>query len=788
MFKFKKFWAALHQWIDWEKNIGRFFAYFIVGNMLVAGLFGALLYVRSASSLETQTIEANQNMLLQLNKSTDLLLNQVDQYLNRLSLDPFITEFIQRYKGRDLVGQFEINAAMDNNLLLNQYINAINIFYRKESKVYSINCGVRDLTDFPDRRIFAKMKHGGPNFYNWLPTRKLLDEKSGNVIEVITIIKPVPLGSFDPIAVAAVNIDEGFLRNSMNSIITKEQNELLVVDEQGRFISSNRRALSDRYFRNKPYLRHVFEQKSGSYPAWLNHQKVLISFVSSERYGWKYISIVPYRAIDAKIVFFRDYALIVSLLAIALGIAVALFFSNKISRPIRLIAGLFKNGEQQPGENDVLKYIEKSVNRLVEQNEHIEKAFREHLPVLRNNFLTSLLTGCIADSREIEARFQYYGIDFAQHAQYIVFLISLGNYRGLSGRFSERQLNLFVISLMEVLNNLPGGDYQKIVVNTKAPEIAMLFALPSPDDELSFGRQIELIGAAIHQAVQSHVQGEFAIAAGTPKPEIARIADSYQEALEALHYRVLKGKSQVIWFEEIQDLKAANYPYPYAKEKALINHLKQGDIESALRLNHDLFKFFTSCSGALGDAAVYFHMQLLSSTIQCALEMGINIESLLGGANPYRELLKCTDIVEVQDWFVGLFKELSEQVQNRKNAKNQGVIESMVKYIREHYDQDLGLKALSQRVFLSVPYLSAVFREEYGKPLKQFINEVRIEKAKQFLADPNYQIAEVAEKVGYDKVHAFLRLFKEYTGMTPGQYRKTIIFHEENHHSDLALH
>lgn len=768
------------------KSTGKFFAYFIAGSMLMAGIVGSLIYLGSARALELEAIDANQNMLIQLNKSTDLLLSQVDQYLNQLALDATVADFMRYYQSKDLTAQMRINTALTNNLLLmNPYINSCAIFYFKENKVYSVNRGVRDLADFPDREIFLEAKSGKYRFsHNYFPTRRIVDEKSGKTINIISVVKPIPLDGAEAVGVAVVNIDESYLRDIMNSIIGEDEQKILVVDDQTRYISSNQLLRSDTNLRLKPYLGRAFRQKSGNYPAEADRQKVLISFVTSEVYNWKYISIIPYHVIVKRIGFIRNYAVVISIFAIILGIAVSLFFSNKISRPIHLIAGLFKDDKNPPDEMDILKYIEKSIHRLVAKNESIERTFLEHLPVLRNNFLTSFLMGAVTHS-ELEERFDYYGIDLPGSSSYIVYLVSLDNFHGLNGKVSERRLNVLIIYLMEVLNDLPDHGHKKIVVNTKANEIAVVFAFAGMD-EAALSREVEKIGTEIQQAVQANANYTFAIAAGNLKREIGQISDSYNEALQAIVYKVLVGNQKVIRYEDIQHLKAENFEYPYEKEKELMDAIKLGDQEAVERISREIFEFFVKCSESLGESIYYYYLQLLSLTIRRAMQIGINIESIMGEANLYKELLKCNGIVEIQDWFAYLFRELTEHVVRRKNTKNRSIVESIVAYIQENYDQDLSLTALSQQVFLSVPYLSTIFREEYGKPLKQFINETRIEKAKEFLADPHYQIAQVAEKVGYDKVHAFLRLFKEYTGMTPGQYRKTIIFTQKKTPADIV--
>lgn len=763
--------ASVRGWIGQQKNIVKFFSYFIIGNILVAGVFGSLLYFRSIQSLTRETIDANRNMLIQLNKSTDLILTQVDRYLNHLALDPDVANFMRYYQSGDFVNQVRVNNWINNNLMVNTFIDSINIYYFKENKIFSINKGIIDLADFSDRELIEKIQFR-PYGDNWLPTRKITGINN-TPTEVITVLKPVPLNSFEPVAVVIINIKERYLRNIISSILAQDGLEILVIDNNGYFISSNRRISSFNIGGYQAHLNRAFRENNGYYISKVNKKKVLVSFETSATYGWKYISIIPYKVIVEKTGFIRNYAIIISLPAIILGVIVSLFFSNKIFQPIHLIAGLFNNQSNSSEQNDIFEYIEENINLLVEKSDNIEKTFAEHLPVLRNNFLTGILTGLITDSGEIEEKLRYYGIEIDADSHYIVYLISLDGHPNQTGKAAERQLNILVIYLMDVLNNLPSSNHRKVVVNTKANEIAVIFSLKCNDESL-LSSEIERIGAEIQQAVRANANYTFTVAAGSLKKGISRIADSYNEALEALHYKVLIGNQKVIRYEDIQNIKEENFEYPYEKEKELMAAIKRGDFDSVDRLSREIFSFFFNCSESLGDSIYYYYLQLLGSTIRSVLETGINVQSVLGEANLYQELFKCKGNAEIQDWFAYLFKEFTEHIRQRKNTKNKGVIESIVNYIQEHCDQDLSLAALSRRVFLSVPYLSSVFREEYGKSLKQFINEVRIEKAKAYLADPSYQITEVAEKVGYDKVHAFLRLFKESTGMTPGQYRKTI--------------
>jgi two-component system response regulator YesN len=66
-----------------------------------------------------------------------------------------------------------------------------------------------------------------------------------------------------------------------------------------------------------------------------------------------------------------------------------------------------------------------------------------------------------------------------------------------------------------------------------------------------------------------------------------------------------------------------------------------------------------------------------------------------------------------------------------------------------------------------------MFTKELGKNYVDYLNEVRIEKAKEYLRDSCYKTYEIAELVGIKDAHYFSKLFKKYTGVTPSEYKNS---------------
>jgi two-component system, response regulator YesN len=102
------------------------------------------------------------------------------------------------------------------------------------------------------------------------------------------------------------------------------------------------------------------------------------------------------------------------------------------------------------------------------------------------------------------------------------------------------------------------------------------------------------------------------------------------------------------------------------------------------------------------------------------------------------------------------------------------LIEKVRSYIEEHIGEDLSLVRLASMIHFNPSYLSRLFKQESGVNLSEYIDEVRMEKAKDLLKKDELKIAEVGAQVGYETPHSFTRFFKKSTGVTPVEYREIL--------------
>ncbi|WP_321493676.1 AraC family transcriptional regulator [uncultured Desulfobacter sp.] len=101
-------------------------------------------------------------------------------------------------------------------------------------------------------------------------------------------------------------------------------------------------------------------------------------------------------------------------------------------------------------------------------------------------------------------------------------------------------------------------------------------------------------------------------------------------------------------------------------------------------------------------------------------------------------------------------------------------LRSVMDYLNKNYTSHIYLDELSHRACMSRTKLTYLFKQVYGIIISDQIKTLRINLAKEMLADKRMKIKSIANAVGYKLHGSFSEAFKHATGITPNQYRKTI--------------
>ena len=123
-------------------------------------------------------------------------------------------------------------------------------------------------------------------------------------------------------------------------------------------------------------------------------------------------------------------------------------------------------------------------------------------------------------------------------------------------------------------------------------------------------------------------------------------------------------------------------------------------------------------------------------------------------------------LFELMTWFA----EDLPGLQNRRRAPS--LAEQIRYYIDAKYNEKLSISAVASHFGIHPNHLSRLFREAFGRSPKQYLMELKLEKAASMLADTDIPVSLIAETLGFDDPHAFSRQFKRHKGMSPMECRK----------------
>lgn len=106
------------------------------------------------------------------------------------------------------------------------------------------------------------------------------------------------------------------------------------------------------------------------------------------------------------------------------------------------------------------------------------------------------------------------------------------------------------------------------------------------------------------------------------------------------------------------------------------------------------------------------------------------------------------------------------------NDKQKRVVGQVLEYVQQHYaEYDLSLDFVAAQFTTHPAYLSRIIKQDLGIGYKEYLMELRMNKAKELLLDPRVSVADVCQKIGYANTSHFIKLFQKHTGMTPAKYR-----------------
>lgn len=149
-----------------------------------------------------------------------------------------------------------------------------------------------------------------------------------------------------------------------------------------------------------------------------------------------------------------------------------------------------------------------------------------------------------------------------------------------------------------------------------------------------------------------------------------------------------------------------------------------------------------------------------------------------------RDILRCLDKIMFETdtdrqaraipLIIALLYQVIEEVEHDVTTtmtKAEKTLKNVIEYTQQYYHSPINRASVSNELELNPSSLSRIFKEHLGQNFNSYLNQLRMENAELILKNYNLPIERIADQCGFTSVGYFIKAFKKYFGVTPGEFR-----------------
>jgi two-component system response regulator YesN len=348
------------------------------------------------------------------------------------------------------------------------------------------------------------------------------------------------------------------------------------------------------------------------------------------------------------------------------------------------------------------------------------------------------------------------------HSRYLCALIEIDAEPAM---VQEKQLQC----IYEMIDSVLGACKGMYRFRYAESRVVIICSHDKSRDEPHLARAVK----SLQKILESGLGLKMSAGIGTVHKGFAGIGKSFEEAEQALNYKVLKGIGSVLSYTETVNLKGNRVVVSEEQITRLEACIKNEDEDGSVAVIHDIFdSLSTESCLSLSDLQFQCLNILLSSIRKLSFYqlqhndfLGKHILSLEG-------ISRFKTMEQLRDWMTDIIKRVIEFQSVRNMPRKKDVITEIRDYLTEHYHENISLAELSGRFFINPYYLSQLFKQKTGDTYLNYLIHIRMNSAKELLEKTDLKVYEISQKVGYSDSNHFAKLFERLVGCKPTEYRK----------------
>ena len=507
---------------------------------------------------------------------------------------------------------------------------------------------------------------------------------------------------------------------------------------------------------------------------------MLLVHISSDDFGWDYYAFTPRSSFSHEARSILNLVVAICVILMLVGVALSFVFSVNLYNPIRNIHAILRGGAEggkagavagktggRRRDGDELKLIGSRVHELVQQRRETEDKLSRYSTELLDQWFANLIKGTPLPTQSV-AGSMLETLGFV-HGQYLCCCF-IFQYKDVFIREIQETERLLI---QEKMKNVLWGILQPHVngylTEYEQHVYVCVVHLRSDEERAELDRALEQVKQTF---AYDQIYCELTIGIGKVYDKPQDAAKSYSDALTAIHARASGGKLQMI---DAEDLTIeGTYYYSFLDEKKLVNIMKAGNEQALDTEVRELVQLNINRNVAHG-YLVALLVEVAGTGLRYLNERGVSRERVVTDER-YTALtdrsLSPHELEERTEQLLDFLRQaMRETTARSESKKTDSVAQLTERYIEEHYMDDIYLEKIAHEIGLSAKYVSRMFRETTGITITDYINTIRMNKAKELLEQTELKVNEIAERVGIASRTTFLRVFKKQEGVSPTDFR-----------------
>ena len=491
-------------------------------------------------------------------------------------------------------------------------------------------------------------------------------------------------------------------------------------------------------------------------------------------YNWVLVEALPYSYIEQKSSRYRR--ILFALLGVSALAAFLYLFGYTYHRQLQILRTgqqvyLETRQDMRDGETglDYLQRICIEKSRALEKDRLILETFA---PVLEQDVVLSLVNGDPLRRSDREAYRQMMGnmgLLSEKARKYVVLLAHVEAITALKMNLHQDVYSRFRRVLQYSCNEQLAEDFRACYAWIDHATMVGILHFPAQMGEKQQKLALNQMGQSIQKQLTLLSEQPVMAAFGDVMDDPWHLVESYEHAKQLIQHKTYHCKERPFTY---QDMVEADIRMSYDRRKQLVDQIKLGKAEETVELLQNYFSILHG-NPYIGVEQVQDICVDLAGTVHRALgEQARSLEPRFADeALVKQQIRQMPTVHEAADLLVEYAQAAAgamlEQMQHKKDIRVKDILE----WIENNYNRDISLDDIAAQMDLSPTYASKQIKAYTGQSVVNYINEVRINHAKELLVTTKMSSNEIGVRVGFRYSQSFIRAFRKTVGMTPGNYR-----------------